>query len=176
MIGSRTSRSGYPRAIRRSASSAPRPSFPALMKTAQASPSTRPLGGVVGTVEEVLHAARELSEVLRGAEGDRVRPQQIGEAGVHGAPEMDFDPRHLGMPGAPDHRPGHRLRVPGLSVIDDEQVFQTAFRSLPSTSSWSSGVAAARMVPSERAVSGSPSQSVMTPPAPVTTGARASRS
>ena len=148
-----------------------------------------PLGGVPGAVEEVLHAARELSEVLRGAEGDRVRPQQVVQAGVEGAPETDLDPRRLGMPGAPDHRPGHRLGMPGLGVVDDEEAFQTwalatadgqafqaASRSLSSASSWRSGVAAARIVPSEPAVSARPSQSVMTPPAPATTGASASRS
>ena len=80
------------------------------------------LYGIEGAVQEVLHRPGHVAEVLRGADEDAVRPQEVVRAGILGLDKarLDLLDERIGCPFVGGKR--HAFGVARLRVIDDEQV------------------------------------------------------
>ena len=82
-----------------------------------------PFHRVEGAVEEILHAAGHVTEVLRGAEQQAVGPQQVAGSRIRAQESPHIDAGYILMTGTLMNGVGHPLGAVRLRVVDDQQVF-----------------------------------------------------
>ena len=126
MIGSCVSFSGNPRTIRQQRGERAGAVVAGADHHRVGHPFEAPRARIEGTIEEVLHRAGHVAEVLGSREDDSVAPDQVGRPGVGRDAHAHVDRFDVGMRGAAPDGARHRGGLAGLGVIDDQEMLHAA--------------------------------------------------